>query len=152
MASLKSRAAKSSCIVVADEASGTIYRREKRSGPLEIWQTMQNEEGRKRAGDLETDRGGRSFDSFGAGRHTMAREKSGPKTKNAERFARQLAGQVGRMLQEGQIQDYVLVAPPRFLGQLRAALTRISSVEPRRTVAKELTGVSAKELDAFLDK
>ena len=151
MATTGRHAGKAYWVVVADEANATIYSREARTGPLQAWLTIDNTEGRKRTGDLIADRGGRSFDSVGQGRHTMAREKSSPKTQVAERFARQVAGHIGRLIHDGHCRGYVLVAPPRFLGQLRDAMAKISDVEPDKTIDKELVGRSVLELQEYID-
>ena len=59
-------------VVVADESKAVVYRRATRSGPLQEIFTFNNEAARLKTGELLADKGGRSFDSHGHGRHTRA--------------------------------------------------------------------------------
>ncbi len=138
-------------VIVADESSATLYARPSRRGDLEKVLTLRNEEGRKKTGEILADRGGRSFDSFGKGRHTMAREKAGPKTHIAEQFAKQIAEQIGDIVRRGACRGYSLVAPPKFLGILRDAVYRNCKLEPMTTIDKELVGLSVDDLRRYLD-
>ena len=73
-------------VVVANDAAAQFYSRPAPKADLESGAAMENEDGRKRTGELLSDRGGRSFDSFGQGRHTMTNEKTGPKQQAARAF------------------------------------------------------------------
>ena len=66
-------------VVVADESKAVVYRRGTLSGPLQEVTTFENETARLKTGEILADKGGRSFDSHGHGRHTMANEKADPK-------------------------------------------------------------------------
>lgn len=138
-------------VIVADESSATLYARLTRRGDLEKRQTFENDAGRKKTGDLISDRGGRSFDSAGHGRHTMAREKTGPKTHVAELFAKKIADRIGDIVRGGACRGYVLVAPPKFLGVLRDAVSRNCKQEPDATIDKELVGLPVDELRHYVD-
>lgn len=151
MTSSARRLGKAYWVVVADESSATLYARTSRRGDLDKKLTLRNESGRKRPGEILADRGGRSFDSFGSGRHTMAREKTGPKTQIAEQFAKQIAVHIGDIVRDSRCRGYSLVAPPKFLGILRDAVYRDCKVEPDKTVDKELVGLPADELRPYLD-
>lgn len=138
-------------VVVADESSATVYSRATRSGDLQQRITLENDAGRKKAGDLVSDKGGRSFDSVGRGRHTMAREKTGPKKHAAMLFASEIAEHIGDVVRGGICRGYVLIAPPRFLGILRDAVTRNCNVQPDATIDKELVGRSIADLQNYID-
>jgi len=58
------RAEKTYWIIVADEAQAIFYTRNARRSPLLELLSLENETGRKKTGDIISDRGGRSFDSF----------------------------------------------------------------------------------------
>lgn len=139
-------------VVVADESSAILYSRASRRGDLVKVEVLENEAGRKKVGDLISDRGGRSFDSTGRGRHTMAREKVGPKTHAAERFAKKVAARIADIHLRGKCRGYVLVAPPRFLGMLREAAGAECKLEPCGTIDKELVGLPVDELRRYVDK
>lgn len=151
MAAAKHSVEKTYWIVVADEVRAIVYTRESQRAPLVEYFSLDNEAGRKKAGELLSDRGGRSFDSFGRGRHTMAREKSSPKQHIAEAFAAQIAKRIGKAMHDGSCRGYALIAAPRFLGLLRAALTTACKVEPFTTVAKEVVGQDVSVLQKLVD-
>lgn len=138
-------------VVVADEASAVIYRRKTRRGPLQQHVTLDNEAARKKLGDLMSDRGGRSFDSHGDGRHTMSNEKTDAKTQSAQVFAKDIAERIGRATHTGECRGYALVAAPRFLGLLRDAVSRSCSNEPYATVDKEMIRQEPEAIARLLD-
>lgn len=151
MAYAISRDDKAFWVVVADESRAIVYARETKSGPMHELFTLKNADGRKKPGELVSDRGGRSFDSFGAGRHAMAKEKSTPKKHVAEIFARQIAERIGKATHNGRCRGYALVAAPRFLGVLRDVVETTCSVGPYKTVAKEVVGKDTAVLQKLVD-
>jgi len=142
---------KSYWIVVADESRANIYTREARSAPLVELLSLENETGRKKTGEIISDRGGRSFDSVGAGRHTMAAEKTDPKKHAATAFAKQIAERIGKVTHDGSCRGYALIAAPRFLGMLRDATSKKCNVEPFKTVDKDVVGQDAAVLQKLID-
>ncbi len=152
MATTASHAKKTYWIVVADEARAIVYTRDTRRAPLTESFSLENDAGRRKPGDLETDRGGRSFDSFGAGRHSMAKEKSGLKKSATEAFAKDIAERIGKAIHNGRCRGYALVAAPRFLGMLRAALASSCNVEPFTTIDKEVVGKDTAFLEKLIDQ
>ncbi len=138
-------------VIVADEAQAKIYTREKRRSPLTEKLSLDNAAGRKKRGELLADRGGRSFDSFGAGRHTMGVEKTDPKKHAAMVFAKQIAERVGKVTHDGSCRGYALIAPPRFLGLLRDAVSRTCKFEPFKTIDKDVVGRDTAVLQQLVD-
>lgn len=151
MTAATSNAEKTYWIVVADESQAIIYTRKERRSPLTELVTLENPEARKKKGELLSDRGGRSFDSFGAGRHTMAIEKTDPKKHAALAFAKQIAERIGKVMHDGSCRGYALVAAPRFLGLLRDALSRQCKVEPFKTIDKDVVGRDTAFLQKLVD-
>jgi protein required for attachment to host cells len=147
-----STAERSFWVVVADESRAIIYTRETRRAPMQELFSLENEAARVKTAELLSDRGGRSFDSSGKGRHTMAKEKSGPKRHLAEAFAKQIAERVGKASHVGSCRDYFVIAAPRFLGLLRDALATTPAPDPLQTVAKEVVGKDTALLQKLLDK
>ena len=137
-------------VIVADEANAIVYQRTTRRAPLRELVAFSNDAARKKTADLQSDRGGRSFDSFGDGRHTMSKEKSDPKTHAAQVFARQIADRIGKATHDGSCRGYALIAAPRFLGLLRDAVSRASSLEPFATVDKEMVGQDPSVIEKLL--
>lgn len=138
-------------VVVADEAQAIVYTRAAKRAPLIELGRLENPDGRKKPGELVSDRGGRSFDSGGQGRHAMGQEKPGPKEQLAAAFAKQISIRIAKALHDGRCKSYVLVAAPRFLGLLRDAVSTNCSVAPEKTIAKEVVGKDAAFLQKLVD-
>ena len=137
-------------VVVADESKAVAYTRASLSGPLQETHTFENESARLKTGDLLADRGGRSFDSHGHGRHTMASERVDPKRHLAEKFARDIAEHITADVRSGACRGYALVAAPHFLGMLRDELAIQTSTEPYATVDKNVVGKAAPAIEKLL--
>lgn len=138
-------------VVVADESRAVLYQRERRRSPLREMRSFENEAARLKTNELIADRGGRAFDSFGQGRHTMTAEKTDPKQHLADAFARKIAEYIGSEEHKGHLRGYALVAAPRFLGTLRAQLGPRVSGEPYATVAKNVVGQPDETVKRLLD-
>ena len=127
-------------VVVADESRAEFYLREGPHGPLRAVQTLTNKAARLKTEALISDRGGRSFDSHGQGRHTMESDKDAPKQHIAKGFAKLIAGRIGTELHKGAVAGFALIAAPKFLGLLRRELKTVTKVEPRASIDKDVVG------------
>lgn len=139
-------------VVVADESRADLYRRERKRGPLQLSRSFENKAAHLKIEDLISDRGGRAFDSYGYGRHTMASEKSDPKQHLAENLARQVADYIAAEEHEGRLRGFALIAAPRFLGTLRGQLPNRVHGEPYMTVDKNVVGERAEAIARLLDE
>lgn len=137
-------------VVVADESKAVVYSRTSRSGPLQEMATFHNDAARLKTGEILADKGGRSFDSHGHGRHTMANEKADPKKHLAEQFARDIAEHITAEVLKGTCRGYALVAAPQFLGMLRAEFSRQSPMEPYATIDKNVVGQAETIIEKLL--
>lgn len=135
-------------VVVADGTRARLFNRHKNRS-LEEFDVLLSPEHRLHEGDLVTDRDGRAFDSGGTSRHPMGNKNS---TKDHEMtgFAKRLAGRLEEGRNAGELERLVLVAPPRFLGQLRAQLSGPAADLVALTIDKELTTLSAEKLEGHL--
>lgn len=139
-------------VVAANESQARFYQREAKRAPLQEFLCVENEAARMKKGELLEDRGGRSFDSFGAGRHTMSVEKAGPKKQAATVFAKQIAERIYKATHNGTCRDYVLIAAPKFLGVLRPELSRRCKLGPSKTIDKDVVDQDAASLKKLLDQ
>lgn len=137
-------------IIVADEATAEVYEQDKKYSPVRKAFELHNDIAKKKVGDIISDRGGRSFDSFGKGRHTMAKEKSGPKTKGSVVFGKVIADRITAALNSGEISEFGLIAAPRFLGVLRKSLGGAHGSQPCLTISKEIVGQGPAAIDRLL--
>ncbi len=114
--------------------------------------SIDNDAARKKTEELISDSGGRSFDSKGKGRHTMAHEKADPHKHAAILFAKQIAERIEKVMHDGNCRGFALVAAPRFLGVLRNAVAIATTVEPYATVDKEMVGQDTAAIEKLLAK
>lgn len=150
MASQASSGKKFFWVVVANEANAIIYARVTRSGPLREVFSLTNEAARLKTEELISDRGGRSYDSKGKGRHTMTSEKAGPRIHAASIFAKQIAERIGGVMHDSSCRGFALIAAPRFLGVLRKAVSVATSAEPYATVDKDVVGQDTTVIEGLL--
>ncbi len=108
-------------VVVADAARAQFFTVNAVTRKLVERSTLINYAGRMRDQDLTSDGQGRSFDSGGAGRHAM-QPSSSAKQNATVSFAEEVAQQVPERMTEWNARDLILVAAPKFLGQLRKVL------------------------------
>ena len=137
-------------VVVADESNAIIYMRDTRSGPLTESFSLVNEVARMKTGELISDSGGRSFDSKGKGRHTMANERVDPKQHAALLFAKEIAGRIAKVLHDGSCRGFALVAAPAFLGVLRNAISVVTQEQAYATVDKDVVGKDTVTIEKLL--
>ena len=149
---MPSRAGKERCLViVADESRAELYLREGPHGPLQALRTLTNKVARLKTEALISDRGGRSFDSHGQGRHTMESDKDAPKQHIARGFAKRIARRIGAELHKGAFDEFALIAAPKFLGLLRHELEAVTKVRPVATINKDVVGQRETVIGELLD-
>jgi protein required for attachment to host cells len=73
-----------------------------------------------------------------------------PKEQEAQAFAVEIARQVERARHDGDFDSLVLVAPPKFLGRLRQALSGTARAALIGELDKNLVEADAKTLEAQL--
>jgi protein required for attachment to host cells len=135
-------------VVVADGTRARLFNRHK-NRKLEEFDVLLSPVNRLHEGDLVSDRDGRAADSTGNGGHAMG-NKNSAKNREMANFARRLASRLEQGRNTGELARLVLVAPPRFLGQLRASLSTSASSLVALSIDKELTTLSAAKLEHHL--
>jgi protein required for attachment to host cells len=135
-------------VVVADGTRARLFNRHK-NRKLEEFDTLLSPEHRLHEGDLVSDRDGRAFDAAGMGRHAMG-NKNATKDHEMTIFAKRLASRLEAGRNAGELERLVLVAPPRFLGQLRAHMSGPAAGLVALTIDKELTMLPADKLEGHL--
>ncbi|MDQ3775040.1 MAG: host attachment protein [Pseudomonadota bacterium] len=93
----------------------------------------------------ERDLPGRSFDSFGSGRHAMEEEVS-LKQQKAIVFAREISDRLELARTCGEFDQLTLVAAPAFLGLLRENLSAVTHKLIVRTIDKSLVQRNEAEI------
>lgn len=136
-------------IVVAHRAGARIFENHGRGSGLTLFEQLDNEEGRLKNSELDSDRQGSSGHSSNPGRNALTREESAQE-RAASDFARELAERLRRGRNDNAFQDIVLVAEPGFLGMLRETLDDPTSATVRAEVAKNLGKLDVHALGPHL--
>jgi protein required for attachment to host cells len=140
---------KSTWIVVAESARARIFTRSGIGGKLQEVADLSHPESRLHVRELTSDLPGRSFDSHGEGRHGME-QATDPKEQEAQAFAVEIARHVERSHGECSFDSLILVAPPKFLGRLRAELSKATRESLVGELDKNLVEADKKTLEQQL--
>ncbi|MBY0475259.1 MAG: host attachment protein [Nitrosomonas sp.] len=136
-------------ILIANSGNATLFTADSPTASLTELMTFDNPDARAKQMELSSDRPGRSFDSYGEGRHAMATEVE-PKEQEQIRFAKLIVDRLEQGRMENAFERLVVVAAPAFLGLLRtnfnAPLSSLLSLE----INKDYTSLRADELRARL--
>jgi len=109
-------------VLVADGAHARLLAAHSQAGDLDDWQHFNHPPGRARNQDLSSDGPGTGKGSAAYGRHTMGHEAE-PHRHEQETFARELCAQLDAALPQ-DISKIYIIAPARFLGMLRKAISK----------------------------
>lgn len=139
-------------VVVANESRAVVFSRTDPRSPLNERLIIENAIAREKIGDILADKGGRSFDSLGRGRHTMAKEETGPKRQEASRFARKIVAVLDKAMQRGDCRDFGLIAAPEFLGLMRRAMAVAGHVQPDFEIDKNIATFDPEEIEALVER
>lgn len=118
------------------------------SGLAAVGETIEGD--RRPSREQGVERPGRVHDRSGPGRHAME-----PKVDwhefGKQQFAKQMAAHLNRAAQSKAFDRLVIVAPPKALGDLRAALDKRTSDLILAELAKDLTNVAEHDLAKHLE-
>lgn len=138
-------ARKMTWIVVADAARARFFRLELPGRKLKpVWEhEFVGVNAASRA--LASDRPGRTFDSTGAHRHAKE-PPTDPARYEKLSFARDLARKLDEERKRQAFDDVVIVAPPQFLGDFRAAMSGPLRDRVAAEINKDLSKLKPAEL------
>ena len=135
-------------LLVAHKSGAQIF--EKRGRDLSLLREIPHDEGRLQDRELGAGGPGRDVERQGKGRHALGRERQRAIESENMRFIRQLAG----LLEDGRVHNrfskLVLVAEPRFLGEMRAALTPETGALISTTQGKDLAWMDTQAIKEYL--
>lgn len=120
-------------IISANRSFAKIFEAKGHGRHIKEIQHIDNPDGRKKSGELVSDRPGRAFDRVGGGRHALGKEVS-PKEHELQRFIHKLSHILEEGLKSRAYGQLAIVAPPHVLGELSREIT-----EPvRKVLIKEV--------------
>lgn len=132
-------------ILVADAARARVFQFRNNGRSLEpAWQ-LEHAGSHLPSRDIGSDRPGRTFDSAGEGRHAKE-PPTDPARYEKERFAREIAQKLDDDRKHHNFDALIIVAPPQFLGDLRAALPAQLEDYVRKEVNKDLSKLKPAEI------
>lgn len=132
-------------ILVCDGARARILSRHGPGGDLMAIDSSEHPSAREKGTELASDRPGRTFDSFGQGRHAKAPPTDWQQYEKT-RFAREMAEQINAAARNGRFDQLMVIAPPRVLGDLRSLLDAHARKRISAEVGKDLTNLSEAAL------
>ena len=136
------------CIVACSGSTARLWLATSRFGDWQPLIEMLHPESATREGDLTSDRPGRTFDSFGSGRHAMSQPQSAHE-QQLSRFADEIASYVNAGIANGDFKNLVLLAAPGFLGHLRSKLSDRATKATVLTAPKNITSLDATRIREY---
>jgi len=135
-------------ILVAENSHARIYSFARRTKALQLVREFSYPRGRAKPREFYADRPGRSVDSDHPGRHSMS-SRVELRDQEAAKFARELSRYLHKERSLNSFYRLTLIAPPQFLGALRAALTpSLQSTVSHEIVKNFASWVSDAEMQA----
>ena len=136
-------------LVVADNSKARIFSVDSRMGPIEEIESIVHSEARMHEQNMTSDLPGRSNGKGGAGGHAYQDEVS-PKEQENINFARKIANELDAARKNNKFKQFILVAAPGFLGNLRNQLNTQTQKLACFELAKNLSSLNAKEIREHL--
>lgn len=136
-------------ILVANRSGASLFESNWPGETMRRLQDIPHPEGRLQNTEIDSDKPGRAFDSTGEGRHGMSKEHQATE-KVAQQFAHELGELLNKSRNTNVYDKLVLIAEPKFLGLLRAALDSNTAALVVQTVNKELLAVSPEDVISYL--
>jgi protein required for attachment to host cells len=133
-------------VVVADSSRARLFLKADSDGKLVELEDLAHPEGRLHETQLTSDLPGRTFDSFGQGRHAME-EDTPPKRYEAIQFAKRIGAHIESARTQAHFTRLVLVAEPRFLGLLRDNIPSESLKLATTQIDKNLVQLPVAEIE-----
>jgi protein required for attachment to host cells len=109
-------------ILSANGASASIFSANSPTAAMVEVASLKHPEARSKEMELTSDRPGRTFDSFGTGRHAKSSEV-GPRETEQIRFAREVVDRLDQGRVGHALERLVVVAAPAVLGHLRDCMS-----------------------------
>lgn len=133
-------------ILVADSSRAKVFKSKTPINSLELIYDQVNYDGRKKPSELYSDRSGMQR-SGTMGMHSYAGDQH---DHEEESFARELCRMIKNDCEQDGFDRLVLIAPPRFLGELRRHLDQTCIDKLDRCIDKDLVKMTDKNLVEYL--
>src|SRR5579885_3335077 len=141
--------AKTIWILVADGAHARVFERVGATAGLRLAANGAFEHKVERTHEMGSERPGRAVESVGGARHAVEPRVDWSEQEK-QRFAARLAAHLEERAQREGFDRLVLVAPPRFLGALRAELGAHARARLAGRLDKDLTELAPGDIEGRL--
>ena len=135
-------------ILVAHRGGARLFENAGPGTGMKLLEDIPHPEGRLKSGEINADRPGRAFDTFSR-RHGMSQEHEAADQVSLM-FAKHLCDKLEKARAENRFGKLVLVAEPRLLGELRAALNKPTAALVSATLDKDLIAIDNRDLPKHL--
>jgi protein required for attachment to host cells len=136
-------------ILIANSSRARLFERRARSGALKLLREYRHPEGRERAEALVSDQPGHVHQGFGGNLSTYEPPTS-PKRNSQQHFALELARDLEHGAAQGVYEALIVSASSPFLGVLKKRLAAQVKARLQRTLDKDYTTASARQLAGYL--
>ncbi len=136
-------------ILVANASHACLYESRGRAAGLELIRKFEHPSSRAKGGDLVSDRPGHAAAGRG-GRRTALEPNTGVRRHEQERFAHELALELGAAHANRRFDKLVLTASAAFLGMLKSQLPKSVTRSVTHTQSKDYTATPVAELASEL--
>lgn len=132
-------------VVVADASKARFFRVDSPTGELIELSEDTNPEARMQQRELTSDKPGEQT-SHAKDSRSVVDEATEPKDAEIQRFARSITDKLDKERTEGKLEKLYVVAPPRFLGELRQQMKPALRSLVVEEINKDLARMDAREL------
>ena len=135
----------STWVIVADSARARIFDFDETARELTEREDLVHPASRLRPREITTDRPGSAYRAAGPGRHGLDPHSSVKEVERRE-FARTLARRLDKAVDTSEVEKLVVIAGPKFLGELRSCLDPPARKVVALEIEKNLARHSAREI------
>lgn len=135
-------------ILVAHRGGARLFENTGPGKGLQMIEDIAHPEGRLKNGEINADKPGRAFDTFGR-RHGVSQEHEATDQVSLT-FAKHLCDKLDKARAENHFSQLVLVAEPRLLGELRSTMDKHTAALVTATLDKDFAGIENRDLPARL--
>jgi protein required for attachment to host cells len=137
-------------ILVCDSARARFFETSDEASPWRLLETLSHDASRAKTAELASDQQGTRSSEGASVHHNALAPASSPKENEKASFAQSLVSRLDRGMRAHRFLRWVLVAPPHFVGLVKAELTLELEKHLLATVDKDLAGLETAELVARL--
>lgn len=137
-------------ILVANRAEAKIFEHRGRQKKPALLEELYHPESREKTSELLSDKAGGSFERLGNERHALAKPVD-PQAHEAEVFAKEIATKLDKARMDGAFNELLVFADPGFLGTLTGRFSAPMSHMVKKTIDKNLPGMTPHTLQPHLE-